>query len=136
MKRLIQIAVIVLAGMLCGTLDAQTNTPTVTVTIAPLKVAAVASVTPTALGVPPGTSGTLTYTVAAPSGSTTVPTGKVELLGKDPSTGAWLLVNTFTLVNGQATCTYPVPSTTPAGTYTVELAYGGDTNYLASKDYQ
>lgn len=136
MKRIVQIAVIALAGMLCGALDAQTNTPTVTVTIAPLKVAAVASVTPTTLGLPPGTSGTVTYTVAAPSGSTTVPTGKVELLGKDPSSGAWLLVNTFPLVNGQATCTYPVPTTTPAGSYTVELAYSGDGNYLASAAYQ
>ena len=136
MKRLAQILLIMAMGALCGAMDAQTNTPTVTVNITAARVAAVASVTPTVLNLSPGSTGTLTFSVTGPSGSTTVPTGTVELLGRDPSTNKWILVNSFPLVNGQATCTYPIPTSTPIGTYTVGTAYSGDKNYLPSPEYQ
>lgn len=136
MKRFAQILLILAMGALCGVMDAQTNTPTGTITVAAAKVAAVASVTPATLNLAPGATGTLVFTVKAPSGSSAVPTGSVDLLAKPSGSSVWTLVSNFVLSNGTATCTYPIPTSTPLGTYDFAVAYSGDSNYLPSPEFQ
>jgi uncharacterized protein YfaS (alpha-2-macroglobulin family) len=74
----------------------------------------------------------------AVSGSTggATPTGSVELLATVPGSTAKVLINTFTLTNGSMTCSYPVPATATAGVYSLEFAYGGDSNFTKSPDFK
>lgn len=135
MKRLVQFSLLLFAGLLCGALDAQTatNTPTATVSIVAPKQAATATVTPATLTVTQGGVATLTFSV---KGAGSLPTGTVELLGKAPGQTAFTKISSFTLENGTAVCSYPIPSTAPPGTYSVEAAYSGDANYFASPAFQ
>lgn len=135
MKKLLKIATFLAIGFAAGIASAQTNTATATITVTPPKVAAVVSIAPPALTTAPGGTASLTIQVVAASG-TTVPTGTVELLGEAPGGTGYTLVSTFPLVNGVATCSYPVPATAPAGTYSLEAAYSGDGTFLASPTYK
>ncbi len=133
MRTYLKIATIFLAfGLSAGWALGQTPNATVLLTVtAPLQ-AATTTLTPATQSVPAGTSAVYTFTAAAPSGSTVVPTGTVALYAKAPTTGAaYALVNTFTLVNGSATCTYTLPDTAPTGGYYLTAVYSGDSNYAA-----
>lgn len=130
------IAMLLALGGLPLIAAAQTSSATVLLTVtAPVNPSATVSINPNALSIPAGETFTAAITVAGASGQA-VPTGSVELLATTPGSTAKVLINTFTLTNGAFTCSYPIPATAPLGVYTIEAAYGGDTNYSKSPDYQ
>lgn len=66
--------------------------------------------------------GTATINVKV-SGNVGTPTGSIQLDAKGPNDTTYTTLNTFALVNGNATCTYPVLPTAVPGVYSLKAIY-------------
>lgn len=134
MRNTIKILALLLMGLGCGCSMGQTSSGTATVTVVQAaKPAATVTVSPATSIAPVGS--TLTLTLAA-SGANGTPDGKLELLATPPGATAKSLVNTYPIGDGTVSCSYPLPSTAPLGTYSVEAALCGGTKYANSPDCQ
>lgn len=134
MRNAIKILALLAMGLGAGWAMGQTSSGTATVTVvSPPKPKATVTVTPATSIAPLGS--TLTLQLAA-TGSAGTPDGKLELLVTAPGATAKSLVNTYPLGDGTVSCSYPIPSTAPLGTYSVEAALCGSTKYANSPDCQ
>ena len=136
MKRTLQITILLAMCLCAGWLRAQTSSATLQLTVTKAPGPAAVTVVSSATTVPAGGQVNFGVTVEPSTAGAPTPTGQVELLATLPGSTTPTLVNTFPLVNGSMTCSYPLLATAPVGTYALIFAYSGDVNYTKSSSYQ
>lgn len=93
-----------------------TATATITVTAPPPQISA----TPATANLVTGNTATLSVNVQQGG---VAATGSVDLCGAAPGTTTLAFIQSFPLVNGVASCAYPVPANAPVGVYNLSAQY-------------